>query len=161
MAAIKTLGYRDCPTCKGGQPDCITCKIRRRQENEPDTWYYKPRNYLQLIRAVTMRHESLPKSKVTDPWEDLERAKLDTDPLVWVRQVIQRGIAWGVNVDRIQVPLGRVLKRPPVVMIPLRYGMVTDTRFPTPIMPPVKATPKGAAFRALLEAVEPSPKRVG
>ena len=103
--------YPDCPTYHRPGFECTTCRIRRRRATEPNTWYYKPRNWMQARDGVTIRHQSR-KSNVLDVWADLDRDRPQTDPLVWLRLVLKRCIAWGVNVDGVPVPLGAVAKAP-------------------------------------------------
>lgn len=141
----KTERYPDCPACRGKQLDtpCTFCLIRRRQASEPDTWFYKPRHWNEARNVVSLKHASLPNRKTSDPWIDLDRARMSVHPLVYQRQVLRRAIAWGVNIDRAQVPLGAVPKRKPVPI-----PAFPDKPPPTEqAKPPVKARPRTSTAR--------------
>ena len=119
--------YSDCPTKHRPPFECTTCRIRRRRENEPDTWYYKPRSWGQARDGVTIWHHSQ-KSNVLDIWADLDRDRPGLDELVWIRLVLKRCIAWGVNVDRVPVPLGAVQRAATRPAYPDKPGLVKATR---------------------------------
>lgn len=98
--------YKDCPTCRGRrQEECKTCEVRARQAAEPDTWYHKPKTLQHAKTAAAIRWDNSPGQKQHGFWTHFEKVYHDRTPVQKHCMALIWCINWGVNVDRLSVPV--------------------------------------------------------
>lgn len=102
-----TIRFDDCPTCRGRVRDtqCQTCEIRARREAEPDTWYHKPKRIADACMSAAIRWDNAPGKNKRPLWADLDKVHAHRPPLEMACIRLLVCINFGVNVDRIPVPL--------------------------------------------------------